>query len=1780
MDSDSERAEADVTEYRYVDRGEEFLDVEETPPQTIVFRSVHRSHTSTGTTATSVQTASPSSLVASSGYDSSASTDTQLSLVTSRSAESPDAVDTQSVTLGSLVTSSGYDSSASTDTRDFTFCSPVTSPERDPTASSDIAGASGGFLVTSSGDFPPSPQDTQSATDSSLLVSTARDSETTTDVQGFSDISLMTSSDQSWSVGRPEVEPCSVVHGDVGGEPSEAEHRGQIVEGHSDSDQGDDADREEGDEGSSEDGEISDEDLVSSCGEDFDADVLSAFSVTTETAAETADGGELDDSAAAKGSAFSTSEIVDETTLSPDTELETEADTFSLDATTYVDRWEGYLGSEDLPRVATIVFHRVREDDREDEGEGNPDAHSSIASAGTLTAKEETHSTSATTYLHVETVSPTSDYSTDLTAPHVGGERGSSVEVIAADSSLSVVSGAGAVPVSDSRSVSSVYVDYRKTVDVDVDSAVTRVDKTKDTQDAGSEQTMDNMPSEEGDRGGDEFSDKRDANTDTVRDTTKPTTTTTPVTDDRKTTSPEDPPGVSTTKPATDDRKTTSPGDPPGVPTTERHGPASLGPRSSYRREVVSQDGPELQRSQRDGDTPRYISTLCIPPDVPRNAETKPPPSDTDTEEKGGVEDGSSSSEAGDISEGATATASLARRGRESHTVTASLHRSFGATFDVGRPKTATTTHTAAAAAVGTVTMSAGQWSQVSQVTTSYLQGDGRSTENRVRQWATAGTETGSESEVFVREERSETAALHDDAERLVMQTGARGDVDIGVGSAGGAQTDPSVGETRIEPDDNKVGTSDVLCSASDAEASQKARSLEASEEERESGKLCYFSQKVSDDDDTSDDEGDSRKVSHLDIFVSDYSEQEKYAEYRDLHRSEDYSQDENYTKHRILIQRRDYSQHIEYAEHKDYAKHEDEDEIDREHYPEQDDTKHKDDTRHKDETKYKDYLEVHFHYPGNEDYLDATGDTTHTDYTEHTVYSTHEDYSEHEEYPEHKEYSELEDYSEDKEYSEQTDHSALRDSDHEDHSGHEDDDTGTASAMATEAADPVGRPTSHDEWFVDRGEEFVASWEPHQLSHVQFRLSPQTPDSDTVCSFEGTASIDASSLTLERPVDTADESVEDERKEKEEDEDTKEEKAEEEEEEEEVCDEPEVQDDLSGDEIDVQNASDDDEKSEPSEDEDDDRDEDNDTATGVAHSSDMRVGEKSEADVSALTTERYEGHAGPAATMESATMAAPSKLREEDDDEERKEESENGDEEREADDETDEEEYMDENADDEFEVTMTPDDTDRTPASGGFFISDDSGSSDDADEEPPPGDQAPREEGGEEIDVAKDAGVEAKGDRTLGAVDTDSETAVQKVDDGDADDNKEDARDRGTGDVEGLEEEGREDEEEEVEHGIREREDEVVGKEEEGLEEEEDEEEEEEVEHEIKERDDEVVGKEEEGLEEEKEEEDEEEEVEHEIKERDDEVVGKEEEGLEEEKEEEDEEEEVEHEIEERDDEVVGKEEKGLEEEKEEDDEEEEVEHEIKERDDEMVGKEKEGLEEEEEKEEEDEERKMKQEVEETGDDALKEEEEVGTEQESVIRPPLVAEAGDSVTLSAQSGTDDKDSDQKYILQEHTELLVGAGGGGDDGSGDDDDDDDHDDSDTDAAEQKMPEFRDTEDLDTREAAVSEDEEEKSGDDDTLDNLAETVCGASSLEDRAADSSARETDARADTVVGPQPTEPCELSDISALTRQGVDVRFVDRGEEFAEVFFRPTVKRERDGGSSPSEPEEQVRRD
>ena len=540
MDSDSEGAEADVTEYRYVDRGEEFLDVEETPPQTIVFRSVHRSHTTTGTTATSVQAASPTSLVASSGYDSSASTDTQLYLVTSRSAESPDAVNTQSVTHGSLVTSSGYDSSASTDTRDFTFGSPVTSPERDPTASSDIAGASGGFLVTSSGDFPPSPQDTQSATDSSLLVSSARDSETATDVQGFSDTSFMTSSDQSWSVGRPEVEPCSAVHGDVGGEPSEAEHRGQVVEGHSDSDQGDDADREEGDEGSSEDGEISDKDLVSSYGEEFDADVLSAFSVTTETAAETADGGELDDSAAAKGRAFSASEIVDETALCPDTELETEADTFSLDATTYVDRWEGYLGSEDLPRVATIVFRRAREDDREDEGEGHPDAHSSIASAGTLTAKEKTHSTSTSTCLHVEAVSPTSDCSTDLTAPHVGGERGSSVEVTAADPSLSVTGGAGAVPVSDSRSVSSVYVDYRKTVGVDVDSAVTRVDKTKDTQDAGSEQTVDSVPSEEG--------------------------------------------------------------------------PASLGPRSSYRREVVSQDGPEPQRSQRDGDAPRYISTLCIPP--------------------------------------------------------------------------------------------------------------------------------------------------------------------------------------------------------------------------------------------------------------------------------------------------------------------------------------------------------------------------------------------------------------------------------------------------------------------------------------------------------------------------------------------------------------------------------------------------------------------------------------------------------------------------------------------------------------------------------------------------------------------------------------------------------------------------------------------------------------------------------------------------------------------------------------------------------------------------------------------------------------------------------------------------------------------------------------------------------------------------------------------------------------------------------------------------------------
>ena len=62
--------------------------------------------------------------------------------------------------------------------------------------------------------------------------------------------------------------------------------------------------------------------------------------------------------------------------------------------------------------------------------------------------------------------------------------------------------------------------------------------------------------------------------------------------------------------------------------------------------------------------------------------------------------------------------------------------------------------------------------------------------------------------------------------------------------------------------------------------------------------------------------------------------------------------------------------------------------------------------------------------------------------------------------------------------------------------------------------------------------------------------------------------------------------------------------------------------------------------------------------------------------------------------------------------------------------------------------------------------------------------------------------------------------------------------------------------------------------------------------------------------------------------------------------------------------------------------------------------------------------------------------------------------------------------------------------------------------------------------------------------------------------------------------MGTQPAAPPELAEVGPVAPQRVDLRFVDREEEFADVFFRPTVKRERDGESSPPEPQQQVRRE
>ena len=263
----------------------------------------------------------------------------------------------------------------------------------------------------------------------------------------------------------------------------------------------------------------------------------------------------------------------------------------------------------------------------------------------------------------------------------------------------------------------------------------------------------------------------------------------------------------------------------------------------------------------------------------------------------------------------------------------------------------------------------------------------------------------------------------------------------------------------------------------------------------------------------------------------------------------------------------------------------------------------------------------------------------------------------------------------------------------------------------------------------------------------------------------------------------------------------------------------------------------------------------------------------------------------------------------------------------------------------------------------------------------------------------------------------------------------------------------------------------------------------------------------------------------------------------------------------------------------------------------------------------------------EEEADDAQKD---VVVDDETVERAAgtVDADSGADVEKEDDGGVDDGKQEEVETGRGDSELLVGAGAGGGD-SGDDDDDDGGDDNSDDAAERKTPEpLRDADEgLDTRrEAEASDDDDddtrdkdiEKSDDNDGDDdadedddddgddlhddktrepelvsgegeggvqdnnNLADATRDDSLEERRAGDSAARATESTADTVlavVGGQPSAPADLTTgVGLMPPEGADARFVDREEDFVHVFFRPTVRRERVGASSPSEPQEEVR--
>ena len=356
-------------------------------------------------------------------------------------------------------------------------------------------------------------------------------------------------------------------------------------------------------------------------------------------------------------------------------------------------------------------------------------------------------------------------------------------------------------------------------------------------------------------------------------------------------------------------------------------------------RKAVSSDSPDTGNGH---EGTRYVSTLCFPPHVLRNAEV--------------LLSGHEDPEAEENEDSATHDV-LVGVGqlpeREPHSLTICKDTELRTAFDAGNQNQETRTPI-------TVTLLSGRWTQLNQVSLPNGQLDSNeSSEYRIRYLTTR-----EKTELAVQGQFGAACLHNGHVDIHTSQAEARADRDFDVGIAGLGQNGYIVTECKtLEETDSDDNETKHDRDTSDREEGSSLHSvLQMPSKNICPDKLCYISP-VTSEEDNSDDQNGNRQYSFLDIFVKDYSScKHCFAE-------QEHTSDAGREQHSNL------TGFVEDAGREDYSAFQDEDGFENVMMAEHEDVCGHEATlcledviRGKEDSTYREYMEIRFEYSeGNE---------------------------------------------------------------------------------------------------------------------------------------------------------------------------------------------------------------------------------------------------------------------------------------------------------------------------------------------------------------------------------------------------------------------------------------------------------------------------------------------------------------------------------------------------------------------------------------------------------------------------------------------------------------------------------------------------------------------------------------------------------------------------------------------------------------------------------------------